>query len=82
MSAVDLKTRFDMADEKDVAELLNITLGTLRNQRSRGDGPPFERSGKRVLYPIKELRKFLAARRVTPKKQRTLVDGRGKRSAG
>lgn len=32
-----------------------ISLGTLRNWRAMGVGPPFVKIGKAVLYPVQEL---------------------------
>jgi len=32
-----------------------ITVGTLRNWRSLGVGPPYTRIGKAILYPVTEL---------------------------
>jgi hypothetical protein len=79
MSAVDLKSALGVAEEADVAALLNLTLPSLRNQRARGMGPPFQRIGKRVFYPLAGLRKYLAASTVTPSRAPSLIDGNRKR---
>lgn len=79
--AADLKTRLDMADVNEVAALQNMTVDSLRNQRNRGEGPPYTRIGSKVFYPLKSLRKYIAAQTITPKKTPTLVDGARKRKA-
>lgn len=32
-----------------------VTVGTLANWRSQGKGPPVQRVGSRVLYPVEKL---------------------------
>jgi hypothetical protein len=81
MSPVDLKTRLEMADEDDVAALQGMTLPSLRNQRARGDGPPYQRIGRKVFYPIKSLQKYLAASTVTPRRPASSIDGSRKSKA-
>jgi hypothetical protein len=80
MEPVDLKTRLEVAEESDVAALLNMTLPSLRNQRAKGSGPPYQRIGRKVFYPIKSLRKYLEASTVTPKRAPTLIDRARKRA--
>ena len=41
-----------------------ITLKTLANWRSRGDGPKFTRTGGRILYPIQSVEEWEAKRTV------------------
>jgi hypothetical protein len=80
MPPLDLKSQFGLAEEADVAALLNLTLPSLRNQRARGAGPPYQRVGRKVLYPLDKLRKYLAASTVEPKRPATLIDGARKGS--
>jgi len=55
-----------LVDEVEVAELREMTVPSLRNERTRGLGPPYQRIGRKVFYPLPELRKFLAASTVVP----------------
>jgi hypothetical protein len=75
MSAVDLKTQLGLAEESDVAALRGMSIPSLRNERARGKGPPYQRIGRKVFYPIDELRSHLAAATVAPSKSPTLIDG-------
>ncbi len=79
MAPVDLKPKLELADEASVAALLNMTLPSLRNQRARDAGPPYQRIGRRVFYPLDKLRAFLAASTVTPSSKPTLTSGASKR---
>jgi hypothetical protein len=79
MSAVDLKAHLGLAEESDVAALRGMSIPSLRNERARGKGPPYQRIGRKVFYPLDNLRKYLAAATVTPRRSPTLVDGSGKR---
>lgn len=40
---------------KELAERLRVHVGTLATWRVQGRGPKFIKSGKRVLYPVKEV---------------------------
>ena len=80
MPPVDLKSQLGLAEEADVATLLNMTLPSLRNQRAKGKGPPYQRVGRKVFYPLDKLRKYLAASTVEPKRAPTLIDGVRKES--
>jgi predicted DNA-binding transcriptional regulator AlpA len=49
--------------EKEVADLLGLSSATLRNWRTRGDGPPFVRlSGRAIRYQPVALREWVAQR--------------------
>ncbi len=43
-----------------------LTAGTLRNWRSKGQGPAFVRVGKSVLYALADLEAWEARQRVSP----------------
>ena len=45
----------------EAAELLGVPEGTLRNMRSRREGPAFSKVGTKVLYRVKDLEKYLEA---------------------
>ena len=49
---------------KDVAEILRTTPGRLANQRMNGEGPPYLKFERRVLYDSKELEKWIDGHRV------------------
>jgi predicted DNA-binding transcriptional regulator AlpA len=49
--------------EKEVAEILGLSSATLRNWRTRGDGPPFVRLSRRAIrYEPVALREWVAQR--------------------
>ena len=50
---------------KEVARLRRKTESALSKERERGEGPPWVRDGARVLYPEKELERYLTERTVT-----------------
>jgi len=49
---------------QEVAEILRTTPGHLANQRMRGEGPPYLKFSRRVLYDVKELEQWLERHRV------------------
>jgi hypothetical protein len=81
MSAVDLKTHLGLAEESDVAALRGMSIPSLRNERAKGKGPPYQRIGRKVFYPLDKLRAHLAAATVTPSRAPSLIDGNRKRPA-
>lgn len=82
MSPVDLKAHLELAEESDVAAFRRMTIASLRNERAKGAGPPYQRIGRKVFYPLDKLRAYLAAATVTPSKRRTLIDGKRVQRAG
>lgn len=79
MSAADLKTELGLIEEKDVAALRDMTIASLRNERAKGKGPPYQRIGRKVFYPLDKLRAHLAAATITPSRAPSLIDGDRKR---
>jgi hypothetical protein len=43
---------------REAAERLRVSVGTLANWRTAGEGPKFLKFGRRVLYPVPELDAF------------------------
>jgi len=79
----DLQTRLDYVAEDDFALLRRVKVSALRNERSRGEGPPYVRSGRQVFYPLADLKAFMEANTVRPVATPTLIHGRWRRrSAG
>jgi predicted DNA-binding transcriptional regulator AlpA len=52
-------------DERQVAELINISVSLLRKWRRLQDGPPWVKLGRVVRYLETDLRAWLEARTVT-----------------
>jgi hypothetical protein len=48
--------------EVDAARLLNTSPGTLRNWRSKNEGPPFVKVGASVRYSPERLRDYVDVR--------------------
>ena len=51
--------------EHAVADLLGLSVRTLQKMRVNGDGPPFYKFGRRVLYDTEEVLNWAATRRRT-----------------
>jgi hypothetical protein len=49
---------------KEVAELLRTTPGHLANQRMRGEGPPYFKFERRVLYEKRDVDVWLERHKV------------------
>lgn len=47
---------------RKAAEFLATTPGVLAVWRSRGDGPPYARIGRKIVYRVRDLNEFLAER--------------------
>lgn len=65
--------------EAEFAALRQVDIRTLRNERSRRDGPPFVKVGRQIGYPLEAVREFYAKRVVDTRAAPTLADGRGRR---
>lgn len=48
--------------QREAAVLLRLSERTLERMRVRGDGPPFVKAGRRVLYRPADLDAWIAAR--------------------
>ena len=57
--------------EDEMARQRSLSKRTLRNERARGDGPPFVRINHRALYRIDAFREWLKSR-----EQKTLRRGK------
>jgi hypothetical protein len=51
-------------DEKVVAEMTGVGLGTLRNNRSRGIGIPYTKAGKSVRYSLNDVIAYMEERKI------------------
>ena len=67
--------------EDQLAALRGVDIRALRNERSLGSGPPFARVGRRILYPIKSTRAWIASKVINPSRRPSLADGRGSQRA-
>jgi hypothetical protein len=71
-----LRIELGLIPEADLAVFRDIELPALRNERARGEGPPYVKLGRAVFYPIEGLRKYAAAQTVIPTQAgATLIDG-------
>ena len=53
-------------NEREAAEILGLSVQTLRNHRARRRGIPYVKLGRRVLYLDVDIRRHLAAHRIDP----------------
>lgn len=53
---------------KEVAAYVGITEGHLYNMRTRRQGPPYFKVGKKVVYRLKEVELWLQGQRHDPEK--------------
>lgn len=51
----------DYLPDAEMARLRGVTSRTQRAERQRGDGPPWVKDGRRVLYPVKGYSEYLAS---------------------
>ena len=52
-----------LLEEKELAETLQVSLGTLRTWRTEGTGPRFHRIGGMIRYAPSEVKVWLQSRR-------------------
>jgi len=56
-------------DQSDAADLLGLQVPTLEKDRRCGHlGIPYVRAGRRVIYPLLDLSRWLEENRITPAK--------------
>ena len=73
---VNLNEELGYFTEREMAAFIGCKLQSLRNQRSRGQGPPFTKIGRAVKYPKGKALEYFAAKTVTPGEiAPTLIDG-------
>ena len=53
-------------NEDEVAQLTGLAVQTLRNWRHQRRGFPYIKLGRRVLYPSRDIEKFLEERIIRP----------------
>jgi hypothetical protein len=53
--------RADYLTDAEMAKLRGVTPRTQRAERQRGEGPPWVRDGRQVLYPVQGYREHLAS---------------------
>lgn len=54
----------DYLNETEVANLTSISVHTLRNQRWKGEGLPYSKWGRRVVYSRKDVYDFIEKNKV------------------
>lgn len=54
----------ELLTASETANFLRTTPGSLANLRCQGEGPPYLRLGRRILYEKKEVLKWLEKHRV------------------
>jgi predicted DNA-binding transcriptional regulator AlpA len=51
-----------LLEEKELAETLQVSLGTLRTWRTEGTGPRFHRIGQMIRYAPSDVKDWLLSR--------------------
>ena len=51
-----------LLEEKELAETLQVSLGTLRTWRTEGTGPRFHRIGQMIRYAPSDVKEWLLTR--------------------
>lgn len=54
-------------NEKPVAEILDMSVQTLRNWRFRGEGPPYSKLNRSVRYKLQDVLNFMESKKVVPR---------------
>lgn len=52
--------------ENEVAKITGLALTTLRNWRSKKQGPPYCKVSRAVRYPLKDLHKYMEKHKISP----------------
>ena len=58
-----LRRELGFLSDPELAAVMRIELGTLKNRRSRGDAPPSSKIGANHVTKIADLEKWIASRR-------------------
>lgn len=56
--------RYRTIDDKAVALVTGLAIGSIRNKRGDGTGPPHYRVGRRCVYRLSEVLLWMEARKV------------------
>ncbi len=56
--------QYKTIDDKLVSCVTGLALGTIRNKRGNGTGPPYYRVGRRCVYRLREVLSWMEARKV------------------
>lgn len=57
-------------NDVQAAAFLGLKAQTLRNMRHYGKGPAYFKLGRRVIYRVADLEKYMLARRIDPEARR------------
>lgn len=63
---IECLKRKDYLTPKEIKKLYGITPKTLANKRSLSTGPKYIKEGKTILYPHKDLKRYLNRSAVEP----------------
>lgn len=53
-------------DSHEAAEITGYAHESLANMRCKNEGPPYYKIGKKVVYDLAELKKWMQERRIVP----------------
>jgi hypothetical protein len=64
----------ELLSEKRIADLLDVTRTSLRQDRHRGVGLPYVRISRRIRYRADDVAAYIAANTVTPRSSASQQD--------
>ena len=56
--------QYRVIDDRMVAQVTGLALGTIRNKRGDGTGPPYYRVGRRCVYRLSEVLAWMEGHKV------------------
>ena len=53
-------------NDVEAADFLGLAAQSLRNARSRREGPPYIKLGRRIVYKVSDLEEYIDKHRIVP----------------
>lgn len=63
--------------DRETADLLRVTIRTMMRWRRSGNGPPYTRTGRRLLYSRREIEAWASKRTFTNRAAEAASGGQG-----
>jgi predicted DNA-binding transcriptional regulator AlpA len=69
MTREEIKEQIRYLKEREVSEITNLALPTLRNYRVLGKGPDYLKVGRSVRYRMDDVIRFMERNRIEPRER-------------